>query len=74
MNPTLVAEAKKIKEFYQNNPSELQFILHQSPDLAQAVLSDDITALTKFISDSVKPYDYINFNFLFRNKRNMRKN
>jgi hypothetical protein len=54
MSPSLVAEAKKLKEFYQNNPNELQFILHQRPEFAQAILSDDITVLTKLLLETVK--------------------
>lgn len=48
-NSLLIDEAKRVKSHYENNPNDLQFILHQNPEFAQAVLSDDISVLTQHI-------------------------
>lgn len=53
MNQHLMNEARQLKAHYENNPNELQFILHQNPILAQAVLSDDITVLMDYLAEIV---------------------
>ena len=61
INQNLMNEALQYKAHYENNPNELQFILHQDPTLAQAVLSDDITVLMDLIAQRVRYY----FVFIF---------
>lgn len=34
-----------MKQYYENNPDQLNYILHQKPEMAQAILSDDPTGL-----------------------------
>lgn len=49
MNNALRKEAEKIKAHYENSPNDLQFILHQRPEFATAVLNDDINVLIEFL-------------------------
>ena len=46
-------EALQMKAEFENNPNDLQYILHQNPELAQAVLSDDINVLMNYIAKIV---------------------
>lgn len=53
MNQNLMNEALQCKAHFENSPNELQFILHQDPKLAQAVLSDDIRVLMDLLAQRV---------------------
>lgn len=48
----LKQEALQLKAHYENNANDLQFILHQNPELAQAILNDDINVLIDYIKKS----------------------
>ena len=52
-NQALKKEADEIKKHYQNSPNDLQYILHQNPEFAQAVLNDDVNVLIEFIRKQV---------------------
>jgi DNA damage-inducible protein 1 len=52
LNNQLKQEALKIKKHYEESPNDLQYILHQSPEFAQAVLNDDINVLMNYIKKS----------------------
>lgn len=52
MNQDLKRKAEEIKRHYENAPNDLQYILHQNPEFAQAVLNDDIRVLMDFIKKS----------------------
>ena len=52
-NQGLMNEALEIKRHYENSPNDLQYILHQNPELAQAVLSDDINVLMNLMAKIV---------------------
>ena len=61
MNQSLMNEAYQTKAHFENSPNDLQFILHQNPELAQAVLSDDINVLMNYLAKIVNIF----FIFLF---------
>jgi hypothetical protein len=51
----LQQEAQELKAHYVNNPANLQQILHQNPELAQAVLAEDnLASLKEFIRRKVR--------------------
>lgn len=52
-NQGLMNEALEIKRHYENSPNDLQYILHQNPEFAQAVLSDDINVLMNLLAKIV---------------------
>jgi len=54
MNNALKQEALQIKKHYETNPNDLQYILHQNPEFAQAVLNDDINVLINYIKKSTE--------------------
>jgi len=49
MNQSLRKEAEEIKKHYESSPNDLQFILHQNPEFAQAVLNEDINVLIEYV-------------------------
>jgi len=46
-------EAMELKIYYENNPDQLNFILNQNRDLAEAVLSEDPTLLIQIVLEMV---------------------
>lgn len=47
-------EANKLREFYLNNPDELNMILHQNRPFAEMIVNEDMTDLIKYMEDSMK--------------------
>lgn len=59
MGQNLMSEALQLKSHFENSPNDLQFILHQNPELAQAVLSDDINVLMNYLGKKVVSFRII---------------
>lgn len=64
VNQQLMNEALQMKSHFENNSNELQYILHQNPELAQAVLSDNIHILMDYLAKIVKIRIFFSYSFL----------
>lgn len=48
-NPVLLEEARRIRQHYNTNPQDLNFILNQNRPLAEAILSDNPNDLLNYL-------------------------
>lgn len=47
-------EATQIRNYYLENPDQLNMILHQNPSFAEKVVNEDMTDLMKHVEESIK--------------------